>query len=187
MSYENAKARYRELRSLTKTLLEEEALATYWKRVDIVSIDDDILRRAERDWYSASSRRTSWDWDGGIMQPLRRSGARWLALAFICEGQLCGMMAARLSPRKVWLSLTHLEGAPGEHPLKGRILPLSIRALFVYRGVISDEGCADKMGVRVLNPLPEAMACYESNGYTLASDTKWLRAIVVAQPSGEST
>ena len=94
-------------------------------------------------------------------------------------------MAARLSHHRVWLSLTHVEGAPGEHPLKGQVLPLSVRALFVYRGVIAEHGCAEKIGVRVLHPLEEAIPYYQSRGYTLSSDTKWLRAIVIAEPSGE--
>lgn len=183
-----AKERYRKHRLHTRELLEEAAFHEFRYRVDVGCIDEDILRRAQRDWYGHPLRKCHWEWDEAIMGPLRRSGSRWLDLALLVRGQLCGLVAARLSPNKTWLSLTHIEASPDpEHPLKGAILPLAIQALYLYRGVIHPMGEAKKTGIRILHPLEEALPCYRSNGYTLQPGSKWLRAIVLEAPEGDQS
>lgn len=185
-TYTSAKERYRKYRNLTRELLEEAAFHEFRFRVDVVSIDDDILRKVQRDWYGHSGRKCQWDWEEGIIGQLHRSGSRWLDLAILVKGQLCGLVAARLSPSKSWLSLTHIEACPDSgHPLKGAILPLAIRALYIYRGVIRPTGEAEKTGIRILNPLEEALPCYRSHGYTLQPGSKRLRAIVLEAPKGD--
>lgn len=181
-SYRSAVERYRKHRAVTKELLEEEALHNFRMRVDVVSIDDDILRRVRRDWYGNPSRRVDWDWDAGIIQPLRRTNARAFDIAMLVKGQLCGLAAARVSHKKRWLSLTHIEGAPCDHALKGVILPLVVNALYIYRGVICTEEAVKDLGIRILNPLDEALTCYKANGYTVSTDSKRLRSIVI-EPS----
>lgn len=183
-NYTAAKERYRKHRRLTRELLEEAALHEFRSRVDVVSIDEDILRKAQRDWYGSENRKCAWDWEEAIMRPLWRSGSRWLDLAILVKGQLCGLVAARLSPGKQWLSLTHVEGCPDPHPLKGAIVPLAVMGLYQYRAVIHVTGEAETTGIRVLNPLPEALPCYRSHGYTFEPNSKWLRSIVVAAPKG---
>jgi hypothetical protein len=180
--YLSAVQRYKTYRRLSKELLEEEAFHKFRSRVDVVSIDEDILRRVSRDWYQSPKRKVHWDWDAGIMQPLRRTSARPFSFAMLVKGQICGLAAARVSHRKRWLSLTHLEGAPEEHPLKGMVLPLAVDALYIYRGVICVDKDPQSMGIRVLNPLDDALTCYNANGYTLSTNTKRMRSIVIEQP-----
>lgn len=185
--HSRAKERYKVHRRHTRELLEEELLHTFRYRVDVSAVDDDILRRVEREWYPHRSRLVRWDWESEILTPLQRRGPRGLALAIIVRGQLCGLMAARVSPSKAWLSLTHLEGAPEQHPLKGSILPIAARALYIYRAAIAPEEGAENIGIRILRPLKEAIPFYQRAGYTDLTMTKRLQAIVLERPHGVQT
>jgi hypothetical protein len=183
--HSRAKERYKVHRRHTRELLEEELLHTLRFRVDISAVDDDILRRVEREWYPHRSRIVKWDWESEILSSLHSRGPRGLALAIIVRGQLCGLMAARVSPSKKWLSLTYLEGAPEQHELKGSILPIAVRALYIYRAAIAPEDDAESIGIRILRPLEKAILCYQRAGYTNLTLTKRLQAIVLEYPSGE--
>lgn len=171
--------RYRKLRAHSRELLEEEAFHALRMRVDVAAIDDDILRRVKRDWAAHPERLVAWDWERGIIGPLRRKNARFFDLALLVRGQLCGLAAVRMSNHKRWLSLTHVEGAPGEHPLKGKVLPLVINAMYIYRGAVCRQGEEHGLGIRVLNPLDEALPCYQNQGYSLSVDSKRLRSIEI--------
>ena len=185
--YTRAKERYRNYRNETRALLEEETLAQFRSmRVDVVGIDDDVHRKVEKQWYDHANRRVDWDWERDICEPLLSFGPRVFHAAFLVRGQLCGLVAARLSPAKQWLSLTYLEGSPVPgHPLKGLVLPLAVRSLYVFRGVISqrDGELAPKMpGLRVLRPLPDALDCYRARGYTREILAKKDSVIVIEPP-----
>ena len=110
-----ATQRYREYRLHTRELIEEAAFRDLRMRVDVTSIDEDILRRAERDWYGHPDRKVGWDWTTGIMEPLWGCGAARLDLAFLVKGQLCGMAVARVSRQKRWISLTHVQKSTALH------------------------------------------------------------------------
>jgi hypothetical protein len=183
MDYLTTKERYRKHRLHARELLEEELLHAFQRRIKVVAIDDDVVREARREWYDKPGRRVQWDWDTGIVAPGRRSSARYFDFALIDGGSLCVLAAARVSHKKRWLSLTHVEGAPWEHPLKGRVLPVVIRSLYIYRGVIcATQVGVQSTGVRILNPLPDALECYSRHGYTLQQSTKWHRAIDIEAP-----
>ena len=183
--YDRACQRYKEHRKHTRALLEEAAFHHFRMRVDVSSVDEDILRRAQRDWYGQETRRVAWDWEAGIMQPHNAAGVRGLDFAILVRGQLCGLMAARLSPAKKWLSLTHVEGSPVENPLKGMILALSMQGMIIFRSQFRNEGEHKKTGIRVINPLECVVPYYASQGYTDFRNTKWLRQIVIEWPAGE--
>lgn len=178
-----AAERYRRYRDHTRELMEEELLHALRRRVDVLSIGNDVLRKVRRDWYAASLRRVSWDWEQDIMKPLWSYGERTYNAAFEVNGQLCGLMTARVSPAKRWISLTHLEGSPApDHPLKGLIVPLAIRSLLVFRGVICCNGNAKSTGVRILRPLEDAIKCYADAGFRDYTKQKREASIVVAYP-----
>jgi hypothetical protein len=183
--YAGAKERYKRGRSQTRELIEEEALTAYRFRVDVSAIDDDILRRFHRDWVGQPGRHVDWNWEQDIVPQLVSYGPRTFSAAFLVKGQLCALMAARLSPAKQWLSLTHLEGAPTDHPLRGKVIPLAIRAMFVFRAVISEKDQAEKTGLRILRPLEDALDCYRGAGFATVAKAKKDSAIVVEQPRAE--
>lgn len=181
--YRRARERYRVYRRQTRELIEEETLPSFRFRVDVVAIDDDILRKAKRDWYECADRRVGWDWEADIIKPLHGFGPRTLDAAFVVKGQLCALMAARLSPDKRWLSLTFLEGCPVGHPLKGSVVALAIRTLYIYRAVICSREDVRKIGIRILRPTQPALDCYRRNGFDNFVDAKRDPMIIVE--SGE--
>jgi len=163
--------------------LEEELLVSFRLRVDVSAIDDDVLRKVRTDWGNHPERMTNWDWDTGICAPFRNAGPRGLDFALMVHGSVCGLAVARLSPRKRWISLTHIEGAPAQHELKGHVLAIVIRAMHIYRAVISANFEAEKIGVRILNPLSDAVEWYQRQGLQLTHQSKWLCAIEVTPPN----
>lgn len=182
MGYVTTKERYRKHRLHARELLEEELLQEFRRRIKVVAIDDDVLREARREWYDHPNRLVAWDWDTGVAAPGRRSSARFFDFALIDKGALCVLVAARVSHKKRWLSLTHVESAPGEHSLRGQVIPLAIKALYIYRALICGEEAAETIGIRILNPIPDAVQCYAGHGYTRNDFTKWHRAINVEMP-----
>jgi len=184
-AYQEACKRYKTHRKHARELVEEDLLHAFGRRIHVLAIDDDILRRARQDWYGHENRRYSWDWDAGIVAPFWANGIKGFDLALTVDGQLCGLAVARMSPRKNWLSLTHIEGSPKEHPLKRQVLPIVVSAMYTYRAVVCDEQACKQTGIRILNPLDEALPCYRSAGYTEHYRSKRLHYIVVEQPKGE--
>ena len=181
--FRDAVLRYRRHRKHARALLEEDLLAGYRRRIDVLPIDDHVLALASRDWYSHPARRVNWDWKTAILSSHHRRGPRGIDLAFIDKGQLCGLAVARVSRRKTWLSLTHIEGAPTLHPLKGEVLPIVIQALEIYSTLIAADG-ERLVGIRVLNPTEDAMVRYQQAGYPLSLKTKKLRAMVIHPRTG---
>lgn len=183
MAFSTTKERYRKHRLQARELLEEELLHVFRRRIKVVAIDDDVLREARREWYDKPGRRVSWDWDAAVVGPGRRSSVRYFDFALVDQGALCVLVAARVSHKKMWLSLTHVEGAPWEHPLKGRVIPTVVRALYIYRAVIcTDEIAVQSTGIRILRPLPDAVQCYAKHGFTRSHMTKWHHAIDLEAP-----
>lgn len=180
--YRRAAERYRAYNRQARELIEEEAFHSFHLRVDVVSIDEDILRKAKRDWYPSPNRHVSWDWEAEIIEPLFGYGVRTFSAAYVYKGQLCALVAARVSPAKQWISLTYIEGCPDQHPLKGGVIALGMRSLYVYRGVISVNHPPECVGIRVLRPTPDALHCYQESGYTEFQSRKRDSALVFEQP-----
>lgn len=188
-------ARYRHYRKMARELLEEQLLAEFRMRIDVIAIDDDILRKARRDWYFDTNRRVNWDWESQILAPARKRGCRGIELALVVQGKLCGLAVAKMSRRRKWLSLTHIEGAPTPHPLKGEVLPIVLAALSIYSAlIVVDEedvndgekiGEKNRIGIRVLNPTNDAMPRYRKAGYNLGTSTKRLRSIIIEEATGD--
>lgn len=183
-AHRDAAARYKLHRKLVRELLEEQLLSEYRFRIDVGTINDDILRMARRDWYGHERRRVRWDWEHEILAPHDRRGPRGIELSLLVDGKLCALAVARLSRHKHWLSLTHLEGAPWQHPLKGKVLPIIVSALVMY-GVQISRDDEEQPGIRLLNPTSDAMVRYRLAGYNLTTSQKRLRAMVIQSRTGE--
>ena len=188
-------ARYRHYRKMARELLEEQLLTELRMRVDVIAIDDDILRKARRDWYFNTNRRVNWDWETQILAPARKRGCRGIELALVVQGKLCGLAVAKMSRRRKWLSLTHIEGAPDSHPLKGEVLPIVLAGLSIYSALIVvdeddnkndvENDAKNRIGIRVLNPTNDAMPRYREAGYNLGTSTKRLRSIIIEEATGD--
>jgi hypothetical protein len=156
-------ARYMQHREHTYVLLEEEALRQTGMRVQTSEICIASLKEAKA-WQN---RIATWDWETDVLQTLRKSHPRRLEMAFRVSNELCGLAVARVSDAKVWVSITHMEGKPGTHPLSRKICALSIKAADIFSALIHDESSdALRPQVRLMNPLKNAIACYAHNGYS---------------------
>lgn len=175
--------RYSNIRADVRWLVSDAVLQEWRMRVEVRAITEDVLRDS-RTW-ALDERHVNWDW-GHIKRKLDTYGPRTLDLAFYAgypeRPQLCGIAAVQVSPHMRWVSLTHLEGAPHKHPLKGLILPLAVLGMSLFRAQVSTEDKARRMGRRILNPLPDALDCYSRNGYTDLVQEKKLSYIVIQPP-----
>lgn len=180
-----AQAKYKSQRNLARELLEEQILADDLLKVDVVAIDDDILRKARNAWYDDPLRRVDWDWEQYIMPRHHRNSVRGIDFALLYQGRLCALAVARLSRRKRWLSLTYMEGAPDQHPLKGNVLAYVLTGLSIYKALIVPEDQPGSIGIRVLKPSEGAMQRYTAAGYNLSTTKKWLRSIVIEERNGD--
>jgi hypothetical protein len=178
-----AKERYREHRKHARAIIEEELFHALRIRVDVIHIDEDVLRKAERQWYDNPDRLVNWDWESEIMAPLLNYGPRTFYAAYLIRGELCALAAARLSPAKKWLSLTHVEGARNDNPLKGKVLPVVLRSLAIFRAVAATN-TAEMPGIRVLRPTADALPCYYAHGYEQATVSKKDSMIIIESPTG---
>ena len=158
--------KHNRIRRLVRTQLEEEIQRAYHGlKISAEPITERALQHVDATWAPAG-RREPFDWRR-IDRVGMKSHPRRLDLALWDGQQLCGLMMSRLSDRKEWLSITHLEGAPVAHSLKGQLAPVAVVAADIYAALIHEE---DELGrqpdVRILNPLPQSMAVYERCGYS---------------------
>lgn len=158
--------RYEEHRRHTYDLLEEHALRALKVRVQTTPITKNALDIVSHQW--AGKRLASWDWEDDVLRVLRRSHPRRLEMAFWVGHELCGLVAARMSDAKEWVSITHMEGSPlPDHQLSRKVAALSIKGADIFSVMAHDEkSSSPRARVRIMNPLENAMACYAHNGYS---------------------
>lgn len=160
-------AKHKELRRLTRELLQEEALRAFRVRVDVHPIDDDACASIRTRW-TPTGRKVAFPWEERILPTLHKSHPRRLDLALWCLGHLCGVAVVRLADCKAWLSITHIEGSPDpSHPLKSLVVPLVLAGADLYGTLIQAHDDAGRRPVvRIMNPLKESINWYASCGYS---------------------
>lgn len=131
------------------------------KRYKLDGIGFDALRAFQSVWLS-HKRKVSWNWLDEVRRWKRTDHSR-LELAIWQEGALCGLMIGKTSKRKTILYVLGIEGAPYQHPLKGKIIPLSVEVAEAYAVVIGAKQ------VRIDRPAPSLIEKYEKLGYTYRS------------------
>lgn len=158
-------AKHNRLRRLTRSQLEEEIQRAFFGlKVSVEPIGPRALQYVDDVWTPAG-RRVAFDWRR-IMRTLEKSHPRRLDLAFWHKGELCGLATARLSDNKLWLSVTHLEGAPNAHILKRRVAPVALIGADIYAVLIREEDSAKRLpSLRLLNPLAKSIPVYAKCGY----------------------
>lgn len=103
-------------------------------------------------------RRYKWDW-GAIRKKRSHAPARF-ELAVSVQGLLCGLIIGKPSRGRRHLSISYLEGAPNEHPLKSKLLGILLDGAMEY-------GFATGCGKLVLwDPVAKLIPIYEQAGFT---------------------
>ncbi|MHC8304770.1 hypothetical protein [Pseudomonas sp. PB3P13] len=82
-----------------------------------------------------------------------------LDLSIWFDDQLCGLCFANPNKSRQRIRIVRLEGRPENHPLKKRILTLSILALEHYATIIGSHF------VEVQEPLKGAISIYQQHGF----------------------
>jgi hypothetical protein len=176
---------YKNICADVRLMLSDAVLQERRIRVEVRPINTDAV--CDSHAWPQAARHVNWDWEQ-IRRKLFTYGPRTLGLAFYAgypgKPRLCGLAAAQVSPHARWLSLTHLESSPEPgHPLKGLVLPMAMLGLSLFKTQVSTEETAKRIGLRVLNPLPDALDCYCRSGYTGLVREKNLSYIVVQPPA----
>ncbi|WP_157270586.1 hypothetical protein [Azohydromonas aeria] len=175
--------RYSQYRAVTRRFVEQQALQDYGVDVKVTAVTPVVLQQFRDDWRNYPGRLVDWDWDKAIIKPLEARGPRTYSCAFTVEDKLCGLVAARVSRGKKWLSLTHVEGHPDpSHPLKKHVVPMAIMSLYAFRFAMCSDIPPTAVGIRVLRPLPDALQSYKNAGYSHFVEGRWDSAIIVAAP-----
>lgn len=147
--------RYMELRAdaYASVARRTEAAGTLPVPLRLTGITQAALTAWEQTWaplVGDSSQPGGWNWRQIAQAHTRYPDAFHLA---IWSGlALCGLSAGRPSRGHHYLAVNFLEGSPvADHPLKGKVLPLTIAAAMAYGRAL------DARSLRLTNPLPGAV------------------------------
>lgn len=133
----------------------------------MTSISTLALKALDEQW-AGQRRPVAFRWRDEVVRVARNSHPRRLDLAFYHQNVLCGLAMGRLSNSRECLSFTHIEGHPmGFHPLKGKIVPLTLAAGKIFAGYVQQEcELLSEPVIRIMNPSQEAITWYAQNGYS---------------------
>lgn len=157
--------KHRQLCDLARQVLETQAMDALGLDVQAMPINEESLRTMRYRW--GANRRVDFNWDT-LLRTLRKSHPCGLELALWSEFQLCSLSIARLSDRKGWLSITHIEACPApDHPLKRKVVPLVIACAKIYATLIQASDPEGRLPVvRIMKPSKGAIPWYEQQGFS---------------------
>lgn len=163
--------KYKQIRSNTRELLEEEHLRATMRRIDVLPIDHTALDAV--DAWPQELRLAPFDWRA-IMRTVQKSHPRAFHMAIWVDKSLCGLSVARLSNAKEWVSITHIEGSPlAQHPLKGKVAALTIAAADIYTAQVQVHDAENRLpAIRILRPLAKVIDWYDALGYSDVATAK---------------
>lgn len=153
---------YRLIRKQAMQTLEPELQETLGLPVSLTDITVSALTQALT-WggrYAAANmecRQPGWDWDK-VLRKFRRRPRR-VELAIWVADDLCGLALGRISDRCVVATIHFIEGNPGGHPLRGRVLPVAVRFLEVLAASLEVKE------VSIEQPVPELIEYYKRLGF----------------------
>lgn len=139
----------------------EQRLAEAGIPTRLLSISSTALEQAAA-WEASGLRVVHWDWTQAASDYRKRPNRFELAI-WSSDGILCGLALGRCSPGAQYASIEYVEAAPGDHPLKGRVIPAALSALAIYAEVI------EKTEIRLIEPTEALIPIYEQYGFALES------------------
>lgn len=156
---------YDEFRSKSLEMTQEVISSRYHGRVSLRNIDTLSLAHAER-WETCVERSddATWTWTGNkgfrkyaYSHPKRFDLAIWYA-----NSQLCGLSVGKPTYNGSKMRLDIMEGAPENHPLKKKVVEITVLACEAYASMIGAEQ------IRIMRPVnTKVVKYYESLGFTL--------------------
>jgi hypothetical protein len=139
-----------------------------WLRgTELAGFGASVFQEIKRTWVPHPDRKLHWDWwvwHGNFA----RSPDRFEAVVRL-DGTLLGLILGEHRAATIGegarLEVAYLEGKPGDHPLKGQMLPLLLDIAYYYAHVRHGTE------VRLFDPAPGLITLYHALGYVLDSST----------------
>lgn len=137
----------------------------YADRVSLKQIDSLSLAHAER-WEADLERSDDavWYWSGdkGFRKYAYRHPRRFDLAIWYANTQLCGLSVGKPTYNGSKMRLDVIEGAPGNHPLKRKVVEITVLACEAFASLIGAEQ------IRIMRPVnANVIKYYESLGFTL--------------------
>lgn len=114
-------------------------------------------------WEISESRKddANWSWEDSIPSYSYRNPKRFDLAIWYANSQLCGLCIGKPTFTGARLRLDVIEGSPLNHPLKGKVVSISISAAEAYADLIG----ADQ--IRIMRPLnKDLIRYYQNHGFT---------------------
>lgn len=114
-----------------------ESLPELTDRLRLTDISQDAIQ-AQLSWpiHQDPERVIGWVWSDVVRQYRRNHKAR-IELAIWYADLLCGLMLGKASQGKLVVKINYLHGLPGDHPLKGVVLPVATRCAELFAAAIN--------------------------------------------------
>jgi len=162
-SHQTTESKYQEYRQDSRTIAEQTLPGQYAERVSLKAVDTLSMVQA-KNWELSLNRSddASWSWSEGFKQYAFRHPKRFDLAIWYADAQLCGLSLGKPTYTGSRLRLDVIEGAPWNHPLKSKIVEITISTAEVYADLIG----ADQ--IRIMRPVnSQVIRYYEKFGFIL--------------------
>ncbi|MFC3150847.1 hypothetical protein ACFOEK_07395 [Litoribrevibacter euphylliae] len=162
-SHSSTEAKYNQLRDLSLEVAQNNLPQGLKDLVDLKKIDLRAISQARRWEYSLSrSDDADWSWENGFRSYAYRHPKRFELAIWYAKAELCGLSIGKPTYSGAKLRLDVIEGAPWNHPLKRKVVELSVAAAEVYGDSIGAEQ------IRIMRPVNnQVIKYYQEFGFTL--------------------
>lgn len=164
-AHQFAEGKYQSFRESSLRIAEATLPAGLKNVVNLNEINALALAQAQQWEYSADRHiDASWSWRKGFSHYARQHPKRFELAIWFAKAQLCGLSIGKPTYSGSKLRLDIIEGAPGNHPLKGKVVELTVLAAKTYAASIEAEQ------IRIMRPVnSEVASYYEKHGFTYFS------------------
>ncbi|CCO46324.1 conserved hypothetical protein [Vibrio nigripulchritudo SOn1] len=155
--------KYQKYRDSSRAFAEKTLPQQYADRVSLRAVDSVSLVQAKR-WEESLERSddATWSWSEGFRQYAYRHPKRFDLAIWYANAQLCGLSIGKPTYTGGKLRLDVIEGAPWDHPLKSKIVEITLSSAEAYADFIG----ADQ--IRIMRPVNSRVTrYYEKFGFTL--------------------
>lgn len=162
VAHKLAESKYQGFRESSLRIAEATLPAGLKGVVNLHEINALALARAQQWEYSANRHEdASWSWRKGFGSYAKQHPKRFELAIWFAKAQLCGLSLGKPTYSGSRLRLDFIEGAPGNHPLKGRVVEVTIAAAEAYADSIGAEQ------LRIMRPVNvDVIRYYETHGFT---------------------
>lgn len=161
-SHQVTEQKYEIFRAQSREIAEKTLPSDLKGVVGLTSITSHALAQAKQ-WEDSSERPddATWSWSEGTKQYCYSHPKRFDLAVWYAKAQLCGLSIGKPTYSGSGMRLDIIEGAPNVHPLKRRVVPISIAAFETYADLIGATQ------LRIMRPLNnDLVRYYERHDFT---------------------